>query len=301
MNFYFMKSKKISLLTILFYVVSSAVSAQDNDLLQLVNDNKPKKEYIDYSFKSTRVIMSQSMELLKPGTMDFRILHRFGNINGGGYELFGLDHATMRMGFDFGISRNFMLGIGRSTNKKEFDGFLKYRLIHQSTGSHSFPLSLVVVAGSTLQTLKWNDPTKKYYFSDRLGYYYQAIIGRKFTDGISLQVSPTILHQNLVPAISDPNDLYALGVGGRFKLSKRISFNFDYYYRFNPDKQGETLNPLSIGFDIETGGHVFQMHFSNAIGMNERIFLSETTNDWGNGDIQFGFNLSRTFQLKKRK
>lgn len=301
MNFYFMKSKKISLLTILFYVVSSAVSAQDNDLLQLVNDNKPKKEYIDYSFKSTRVIMSQSMELLKPGTMDFRILHRFGNINGGGYELFGLDHATMRMGFDFGISRNFMLGIGRSTNKKEFDGFLKYRLIHQSTGSHSFPLSLVVVAGSTLQTLKWNDPTKKYYFSDRLGYYYQAIIGRKFTDGISLQVSPTILHQNIVPTISDPNDLYALGVGGRFKLSKRISFNFDYYYRFNPDKQGETLNPLSIGFDIETGGHVFQMHFSNAIGMNERIFLSETTNDWGNGDIQFGFNLSRTFQLKKRK
>ena len=301
MNFYFMKSKKISLLTILFYVVSSAVYAQDNDLLQLVNDNKPKKEYIDYSFKSTRVIMSQSMELLKPGTMDFRILHRFGNINGGGYELFGLDHATMRMGFDFGISRNFMLGIGRSTNKKEFDGFLKYRLIHQSTGAHSFPLSLVVVAGSTLQTLKWNDPTKKYYFSDRLGYYYQAIIGRKFTDGISLQLSPTILHQNLVPTISDPNDLYALGVGGRFKLSKRISLNFDYYYRFNPDKQGETLNPLSIGFDIETGGHVFQMHFSNAIGMNERIFLSETTNDWGNGDIQFGFNLSRTFQLKKRK
>jgi len=301
MNFYFMKSKKISLLAILCYVISSAVSAQDNDLLQLVNDNKPKKEYIDYSFKSTRVIMSHSMELLKPGTMDFRILHRFGNINGGGYELFGLDHATMRMGFDFGISRNFMLGIGRSTNKKEFDGFLKYRLIHQSTGSHSFPLSLVVVAGSTLQTLKWDDPTKKYYFSDRVGYYYQAIIGRKFTDGISLQVSPTILHQNIVSTISDPNDIYALGIGGRFKLSKRISLNFDYYYRFNPDKHGETLNPLSIGFDIETGGHVFQLHFTNAIGMNERIFLSETTNDWGHGDIQFGFNLSRTFQLKKKK
>jgi len=301
MNFYFMKSKKISLLVILFYVISSAVSAQDNDLLQLVNDNKPKIEYIDYSFKSSRVIMSHSMELLKPGTMDFRILHRFGNINGGGYELFGLDHATMRMGFDFGISRNFMLGIGRSTNKKEFDGFLKYRLIHQSTGPHSFPLSLVVVAGSTLQTLKWNDTTKKYYFSDRLGCYYQAIIGRKFTDRISLQVSPTILHQNIVSTISDPNDIYALGIGGRLKLSKRISLNFDYYYRFNPDKQGETLNPLSIGFDIETGGHVFQLHFTNAIGMNERIFLSETTNDWGHGDIQFGFNLSRTFQLKKKK
>ena len=296
-----MKSKKISLLVTLFYVINSAASAQDNDLLKLVNDDKPRKEYIDYSFKSTRVIMSHSLELLKPGTMDFRILHRFGNVNGGGYELFGLDHATMRMGFDFGISRNFMLGIGRSTNKKEFDGFLKYRLIHQSTGPHSFPLSVVVVAGSTLQSLKWSDATKEYHFSDRLGYYYQAIIGRKFTDGISLQVSPTIVHQNIVPTINDPNDLYALGIGGRFKLSKRISLNFDYYYRFNPDQQGETLNPLSIGFDIETGGHVFQLHFTNAIGMNERIFLSETTNDWRNGDIQFGFNLSRTFQLKKKK
>src|SRR6187200_1462831 len=118
MNFYFMKSKNISLLAILFCVINSAVSAQDNDLLQLVNDNKPKIEYIDYSFKSSRVIMSHSMELLKQGTMDFRILHRFGNINGGGYELFGLDHATMRMDLILVLAAILCLALEEAQTKK---------------------------------------------------------------------------------------------------------------------------------------------------------------------------------------
>lgn len=291
--------------TLLFLFIAILIGrtsfAQDGDLLKLVNTDKPKKEYVDYAFKSTRVIMSHSLELLKPGTMDFRILHRFGNVNQGGYQFFGLDQATMRLGFDFGITKNFMLGIGRSTNKKEFDGFLKYRLIHQAEGPGSLPFSVVAVAGSTLQTLKWADPERKNYFSSRLAYYGQIIIGRKFTDGITLQVSPTLLHRNLVPTLNDPNDLYAVGVGGRFKISKRVSLNFDYYYRVNPNQFDGTHNPLSVGIDIETGGHVFQLHVTNAIGMNERIFLTETTNDWAKGDIQFGFNLSRTFQLKKKR
>ncbi|MER3498980.1 MAG: hypothetical protein C4308_10275 [Chitinophagaceae bacterium] len=275
--------------------------SQDEDLLKLVGDDKPKKEYVDYSYKSTRVIMSQSLEPLRPGTMDFRILHRFGNVNQGGYQFFGLDQATMRMGFDFGITKDFMLGIGRSTNKKEFDGFLKYRLIHQSKGPHSLPFSLLAVAGGTMQTLKWADPARKNYFTSRLAFYWQAIIGSKLSEGLTLQIMPTILHRNLVPTTDDPNDMYAAGIGGRIKLSKRISLNFDYYYRINNNKNDGTHNPLSVGFDIETGGHVFQLHFTNAIGMNERIFLTETTNNWGKGDIQFGFNLSRTFQLKKKK
>lgn len=295
-----MKAINFILPLILFQFLTTRLEAQD-DLVDLVGDDQLAKEFVNYSFKSTRVIMSHSMELLKPGTMDFRILHRFGNINQGGYELFGLDQATMRMGFDIGISKNFMLGIGRSTTRKEFDGFLKYRLIHQSTGSHPTPISLVTVAGITLQTLKWVDPTKKYYFSDRFGYYYQIILGRKFSEGISLQISPTLLRRNLVPSVEDPSDLFALGAGGRIKLTKRISLNLDYYYRLNPNNSDKTHNPLSIGFDFETGGHVFQLHFTNAIGMNERIFLSETTNDWAKGDIQFGFNLSRIFQLKKKR
>ncbi|HET9824864.1 MAG TPA: DUF5777 family beta-barrel protein [Chitinophagaceae bacterium] len=295
-----MNATKFLFLQVIFVFILSKCYAQDEDLLKLVKDDKPKKEYADYAFKSTRVIMSHSLELLKPGTMDLRILHRFGNVNQGGYQFFGLDQATMRLGFDFGITRNFMLGVGRSTNKKEFDGFLKYRIIHQAEGPRSLPFSVVAVAGGTMQTLKWADTTIKNYFSSRMAYYGQLIIGRKFTEGITLQVSPTILHRNLVATLNDPNDLYAVGVGGRFKVSKRISLNFDYYYRVNPNKLDGTHNPLSVGIDIETGGHVFQLHFTNAIGMNERIFLTETTNDWTKGDIQFGFNLSRTFQLKKK-
>lgn len=292
--------KKISFLIILTGF-GSGLWSQETDLLKLVDQDKKKKEFVEYAFKSSRVIMSHSMEMLHPGTMDFRILHRFGNINKGAYEFFGLDNATMRMGFDFGITKNFMLGIGRSTNQKEFDGFLKYRLIHQSKGPGSLPFSLLAVAGSTMETLKWADTTRKNFFTSRLAFYGQLIIGSKISDAFSLQVSPTILHRNLVATTSDPSDLYAVGIGSRIKISRRVSFTVDYYYRVNPTKSDGTYNPLSIGFDIETGGHVFQLHFTNAIGMNEKTFLTQTTNNWAKGDIQFGFNLSRTFQLKRKK
>jgi len=295
-----MKATKILFILSSFFTITTSFG-QNEDLLKLAGNDTVKKEYVNYAFKSSRVVMSHSMELIKPGTMDFRILHRFGKVNQGGYQFFGLDQATMRMGFDFGITKNFMLGIGRSTNKKEFDEFLKYRLIHQSKGPHSLPFSLIAVAGNTLQTLKRIDTTRENYFSSRLAYYGQLIIGRKFSEGISLQISPTMLHRNSVATTDDPNNMYAVGIGGRLKISRRTALTFDYYYRVNPNKSDGTHNPLSIGFDIETGGHVFQLHFTNAIGMNERIFLTETTNDWGKGDIQFGFNLSRIFQLKKKK
>jgi hypothetical protein len=285
---------------ILMIISTSHLNAQDPDLLKLVGD-KPEKEYVDYAFKSSRVIMSHSMEVIKPGTLDFRILHRFGNVNKGAYEFFGLDNATMRLSFDFGITKDLMIGIGRSTNKKEFDGFAKYRIIHQAKGQGAVPFSLLVVGGTTLQTVRWTDTSRKNYFTSRLSYYGQIIIGKKFSEAFTLQLMPTVLHRNLVATESDPNDMFAVGVGSRIKLSRRVSFNVDYYYRVNPGKIEQTYNPLSIGFDIETGGHVFQLHFTNAIGMNEKIFLTESTNNWAKGDIQFGFNLSRTFQLKKKK
>jgi hypothetical protein len=134
-----------------------------------------------------------------------------------------------------------------------------------------------------------------------MAYYGQAIIGSKISEGFTLQLMPTVVHRNLVPTVDDPNDMYAMGVGGRLKLSRRISLNIDYYYRINPNNGDGTHNPLSVGFDIETGGHVFQLHFTNAVGMNEKVFLTETTNDWSKGDIQFGFNISRSFQIRKKK
>jgi hypothetical protein len=297
-----MKRLKYFLLGTVLTVSITDLSAQDEDLLSLVGvDDKPKKEFVNYSFKSSRVIMSHSMELIRPGVMDLRILHRFGNINKGAYEFFGLDNATMRLGFDFGLSKNLMAGIGRSTNKKELDAFAKYRLIHQSKGPKSLPFSLLVTGGASLTTLKNTDTTQKNYFSSRIGYYGQVIIGSKISESFTLQFMPTIVHRNLVPTVEDPNDLLAVGVGTRLKLSNRISLNVDYYYRLNPNPTDGTQNPLSIGFDIETGGHVFQLHFTNAVGMNEKVFLLETTNNWGKGDIQFGFNISRSFQIKKKK
>lgn len=291
---------KKNLLTIIVLAIFSITKLQaQDDLLSLVGEDKPKKEFVEYAFKSSRVIMSQSMELIRPGVMDFRILHRFGNVNGGLYEMFGLDNATMRMGFDFGITKNLMFGVGRSTNKKELDGFIKYRLLHQAKGG--LPFSLLITGGSSLTTLKFTDTTRKNYFSSRLGFYGQLIIGSKISEGFTLQLMPTALHRNLVPTVNDPNDMYAVGVGSRLRLSKRISLNVDYYYRINPNEADGTQNPLSVGFDIETGGHVFQLHFSNAVGMNEKVFLTETTNQWSKGDIQFGFNISRSFQIKKKK
>ncbi len=272
------------------------------DLLSLVDDNNVT-EKVTNAFKSPRVINSHSMEMLAAGALDFRILHRFGQINQGYKQLFGLDNATMRMGFDYGITKNMTVGIGRSTFKKELDGFLRYRILWQSKGEKAIPLSLVWTSGISRDgsDSPLSDPDLIVTEARRLTYYHQLIIGRKFTERFSLQLSPILLHSNIVDNQLIPNDLFALGVGARYKISKRIALVIDYSFPFNNFPRDYTMHPLSIGFDIETGGHVFQLHFSNATGMNERAYLDEHNGDWFNGDIQFGFNLSRIFQLKKNK
>jgi hypothetical protein len=297
-----MKTKPRSLLILFAILFAGKIFAQQPDLLGLVSNDKPKKEYVYNAFKSPRVIMSHSMEMLRPGVLDFRILHRFGRVSGGAYEFFGLDGpANVRLGLDYGITDNLMIGIGRSTFNKELDGFIKYRLIHQATGPGALPFTLAVVVGTTLTTLKWSDPARQNYYTSRLAHYGQIIIGRKFSEGFTFQVMPSVLHRNLVPTVNDPNDLYAVGVGARLKLSRRISLNADYHYIVNPNPANGYYNPLSVGFDIETGGHVFQLHFTNSKGMNERAFLGATEYTWTKGDIFFGFNISRQFQLTKKK
>jgi Membrane bound beta barrel domain (DUF5777) len=282
-----------------FFVLLSLPSLCQEDLLQSLGADSVRKEFVTNAFKSSRVINGHSMEFIGKGVLDFRILHRFGPVNDGIKEFFGLDQASMRMGFDYGLSKNLTIGIGRSTLRKEMDGFLKFRPVHQATGPGASPISLVLVAGMTVITEDNDDSAKDVSFSSRVAYYYQAIIGRKFNQRFTLQLSPTLVHRNEVLA-NDDNDIYALGIGGRFKLSKRIAFVVDYFYVFNGLPQEEYYNPLSVGVDIETGGHVFQLHFSNATGMNERAFITETYNDWGKGEIRFGFNLSRVFTIGKK-
>lgn len=283
------------------FFLNTNLLAQDEDLLNLISVDKPKKEIVKNAFKSCRVINAHSMEFVRPGTMDFRILHRFGLLNQGYKNLYGLDQATMRMGFDFGVTQNLMFGVGRSTIKKEVDAFIKYAPFLQATGEKSFPVTFAIVSGMTVDGMPWADPTRPNYFSSRLGYYFQTIIGRKISEELTLQVVPTLVHKNLVVATNDENDIYSVGIGGRMRLSKRVSVNWDYFYVLNPLTSIAFQNPLSLGFDIETGGHVFQLHFSNAVGMNERAFITETVGKWGKGEVRFGFNLSRVFQIKKKK
>ncbi len=249
---------------------------------------------ITSAFKSTRVVNSHTVEMLGKHNLDFRISHRFGYLSSGSYNLFGLDNATMRMGFDYGISNKLNIGIGRSTVDKEIDVFLKYKFLQQTTGKTNIPISIAYVLSAMHYGLK---ATPVLSFSNRMSFAHQLLIARKFNDNFSLQLMPSLVHINAVPLITDDNNLYSLGTGARIKISKRVAINGEYFYQFNP--LANTTNSLSLGFDIETGGHVFQLHCTNSTGMNERGYITNTTGKWGNGDIRFGFNIVRTFALKK--
>lgn len=295
--------KKI-IIGISLLLTQSFVYAQDIDLFKEMDEQnkketKEKIDYAAYTFKTTRLVNGHTIENLGKGILDFRINHRFGRVNQGAYDLFGLDNASMRMALDYGITDRLMVGVGRSTFEKQFDGFLKYKILRQSAGYKNMPITLSYVATGILKTLKDPDPTIKKNFTDRLYFAHQLLIARKFNDYTSIQLMPTIVHYNIVPKANDPNDLFSLGIGARQRISKRVNLTGEYYYQFN--KLSGYYNSFSVGFDIETGGHVFQLHFTNSTGMTERTFITETTGQWGKGDIHFGFNISRVFTIVKPK
>ena len=276
--------------------------AQDDDLLSLVDDeDKNTTNFARASFKTTRVINSHSLENVAAGVLDFKISHRFGVLNNGFYDIFGLDNATIRFGLDYGITPRLMVGLGRSTYEKTYDGFIKYKLLRQSKGKRNMPITASLVAGMSINTLKWANPDRDNYFSSRLSYYYQLIIGRKFSEGFSMQIMPTLVHRNLVETRAEKNDVISIGIAARQKLSRRIAINAEYFYVL-PNQLAESYrNSLSLGFDIETGGHVFQLHFTNSTPMTEKGFIAETSNNWLDGDIHFCFNISRVFTIAQPK
>lgn len=285
----------------LFCIIPILMYAQE-DLLDLLNkDAKPEINFASATFKSTRIMNGHSIERMPPGQLDFRISHRFGRINSGAYEFFGLDQANIHFGLEYGIMNWLMVGIGRGTYEKTFDGFAKFTLLRQSTGARIMPVSVSFFTSVALKSIKWPDPQRTNYFTSRMSYVSQILIARKISQGFSFQVTPSYVHRNLVATELDPNDLLAIGAGGRMKLSKRISLNAEYYYLVNPKSymSQQVYDPLSVGFDIETGGHVFQLIFTNSLAMIEKGFIGETTGSWGKGDIHFGFNISRVFTLKK--
>lgn len=286
-------------------LVPMAIKAQDKpnllDMLEKEDAKKPKTDYATATFKTTRLINAHSIEQLKGGVMDVKISHRFGTLNSGAYELFGLDNASIRIGADYGITDWLMVGLGRSSYEKQYDGFLKVKLLRQSTGTRSMPITLSGFAGMYYNTLHWADTSRINYYTSRINYVFQLMIARKFSEGFSLQISPTLTHYNIVPKTTDPNDLLSVGIGARQKLTKRVSLNVEYYYQIPGYKLEGSVNAFSAGFDIETGGHVFQLIFTNSTGIAENQYITKTNGQWQKGDVHFGFNIARVFTLRKPK
>lgn len=290
-----------NLFAFLLFFIPAILVAQDEggSLLDLIEEEETTN-YASASFKSTHIINSQSIENVSEGVLDFRISHRFGTLNSGINNLYGLDQATIRLGFDYGITDRLMIGFGRSSVQKALDGSVKYKLLRQSTGKKTMPVTLSLYASIASNMLEWADAERENYFTSRLTYTYQMLLGRKFSEGTSLMIMPTMVHRNLVESTAVKNDVYIIGIGGRQKLTNRLAITGEYYYVI-PDQIADIYhNSLSVGIDIETGGHVFQLQFTNSIGMIDKSFMTETTGEWGNGDIHFGFNISRVFTLKDR-
>jgi len=284
------------LLPVLLMLVGHVAIAQD-DLLSLLGDEETT-DYTTASFKTNRVINLHSLENTAGGVLDFKISHRFGTLNGGFYELFGLDNASIRLGLDYGVTDKLTVGVGRSSFQKAYDGFVKYKFLRQSTGKKNMPVTAALLLTSAIQTLKWPIPERDNHFSSRLYYTTQLIVGRKFSESLTLQLSPTMVHRNLVKTNAEKNDVFALGAAGRIKLSKRLALNAEYIYLLPNQVADGVKNSLSVGFDIETGGHVFQLHFTNSTSMIEKGFITETSNSWTDGGIHFGFNVSRVFTVR---
>ena len=294
----------LAALLLCFHFIAFKANAQTVDLFKM-QDEQNKKEAKDKTdittstFKTTRLINGQSIENTGAGILDLKISHRFGTVNSGAYNLYGLDQATKRIGLDYGISNRLEVGVGRSAFNKEFDGFFKFRILRQSTGKVNMPISISVASTGIISTIKSATVSYPINFSDHLNFVNQVLIARKFGDYFSLQLTPTMVHYNIVPSKAIPNDLYSLGTGFRLRLSKRVNLTGEYYYQQHP--LAGYYNPVALGFDIETGGHVFQLHFTNSTGINERSFITQTDGRWQNGAVHFGFNISRVFTVVKHK
>ena len=294
-----MKSKLLLFLLPLSIFATKATAQKS--LLDELGKDEETIEYAKYSFKTNRIINLHSLENTAEGVLDFKISHRFAVIDEGIYDLFGLDAATLRIGFDYGITDNLTIGVNRNSVRKALDGFLKYRLLRQSTGKVNMPITLSLLTSMAVETQKFPDQSRENYFSSRLYYTHQLLIGRKFNDIFTLELAPTLVHRNLVATTAEKNNVYAMGIGGRIRLNRRTTFNAEYIYVLPNQLDPQFKNSLSVGVDIETGGHVFQLHFTNSTSMSEYSFITQTQANWGKNAVRFGFNVARVFTIYETK
>ena len=277
------------------FLILASLQLSSQDLLDVLELEAPVTENIvSATFKGTRIVNGHSIENRKNKELEFIISHRFGRVNTGFEELFGLDQANIRFALEYGLTDDLTAGLGRSSFEKTYDGYLKYSLLKQKTGANAFPFAVSLfgsIAAKSQKAIAGNERT----FAESLFYVGQVLIAKKVNSSLSIQVTPTYVHRNLATIAADPHDIFALGFGTRVKLSKRVSLNAEYYQQFQKLTSINARNSLAFGVDIETGGHVFQIILSNAITMVEKSFITETTGNFFGGDIHLGFNLSRTF------
>lgn len=269
------------------------LSFSQDDLLDEIDQASPEDNYATATFKGLKIVNFESTKLTAKKEFTFVVAHRFGSLESGLNTFFGLDDAVTRLNFIYGLSENINISVSRSSFQKIYEAALKYRLVKQKEGGSLFT---IVGYNSLLVNTAYDKANlPKLEFKNRLGYTAQVLIARKMSKNLSLELAPTFFQDNLVLDPNQDNAQYALGFGGRYKLGKRWSLNADYGWHLNRSSSSPFKNPLSIGIDLETGGHVFQMHFTNSQAMNTNGFLGQATGDWSDGDIYFGFNLSRVF------
>jgi len=267
------------------------VSHAQDDLLSLISDDVPESKPVNATFKATRIVNSQSIEMPRPRTLEFMILHRFGSMSDGVYDLFGMDEAVIRFDLKYGLNEKVSFGAGRSSLNKTFDVFSKVRLLQQTSGQNAIPISLAIFSKLEIHTID-----KDLAMADRLIFDLQALIARKFNRSLSLQIMPTFIHRNLVQTEEDAHDLISLGIGGRMKITKRTSVNLDTFIPIG-ERLGSYRQGWGVGYDIETGGHVFQFMVTNAQGSYESEYIEHARGQFEDFELYIGFNISRVFNL----
>ena len=286
-------------------VVQSTAQDMDSLMRNISSDQEP--EAVTASFKSSRLILSQTTTMVKKFDLDFKVIHRFGDIggtDGGSRTLYGFDNSSdIYIGFEYGISDRFNISFSRSKYEQLLDLQLKYAFLQQKDKNGSpISLSALVKTGFTPYEVK---TTIFDNYGNRFSHFVQAIISRKFSPNLSLQVTPGFLFRSVVLAKDDERTMFSTGIAGRYKFTKRFGVVADYYF-INSDYRKNNpntafYNPLGLGIEIETGGHVFTMNFANAKAIAENNFLPNSTSSWGKGQYRFGFTISRMFTLYKPK
>lgn len=280
----------IKRLTTLLLLTSSALFAQEDDLLKQIDTLSTASDFVPPAFKGLQIVTGQSTKLASKGDLYFVVAHRFGDVSEGFENFFGLDDAATKIGFIYGLTDNLSLSLSRETFMKTYEGGIKYRIIKQSD---EFPVEIVGYHTIALNSELDKDDFPKLEFSNRMSYLSQLLISRRFSESFSLQLSPSYVHKNLYAPNTDEKEQLLAGFGGRYKISKRVSINAEYFVNFA--ESDVYKNPLSLGVDIETGGHVFQLLFSNSQVNSDIGYLTNAAGDWGKGNIYFGFNLYRVF------